>query len=146
VVSQTVLTEMAPSMTTVTILGTANFARVEGWLTYEMREWWNSVGKGLYPNITLQSDTENVFPDFYLMWNWTADEVYIGIKDYRYFTEDGLAVFTHAEYSNHQPDVKAFQKAIDFIHRWATGQTVEKEFSFMLLEWVSVGKESEAAT
>ncbi len=132
-------------MTTVTILGTANFARVEGWLTYEMREWWNSAGKSLYQNITLLSDTENVFPDFYLMWNWTADEVYIGIKDYRYLA-DGLAVFTHAEYSDEQPDVKAFQKAIDFIHRWITGQADEKEFSFMLLEWVSVGKESEAVT
>ena len=123
-------------MTTVTILGTANFARVEGWLTYEMREWWNSAGKSLYQNITLLSDTENVFPDFYLMWNWTADEVYIGIKDYRYFA-DGLAVFTHAEYSDIQPDVKVFQKAIDFIDRWATGQTVEKEFSFMPLEWAT---------
>ena len=130
-------------MTTVTILGTANFARVEGWLTYEMREWWNSVGKGLYPNITLLSDTGNVLPDFYLMWNWTADEVYIGIKDYRYLA-DGQAVFTHAEYSDEQPDVKAFQKAIDFIDRWATGQTVEKEFSFMPLEWASVGNELEA--
>ncbi len=124
-------------MTTVTILGTANFARVEGWLTYEMREWWNSTGKGLYPNITLLHDTENVFPDFYLMWNWTADEVYIGIKDYRYWFEDGLAVFTHVEYSDVQPDVKSFQKAIDFIDRWATGQTVEKEFSFMPLEWAT---------
>ena len=121
-------------MTTVTILGTANFARVEGWLTYPMREWWNNTGKRLYPNITLLSDTENVLPDFYLMWNWTADEVYIGIKDYRYLA-NGLAVFTHAEYSDEQPDVKAFQKAIDFIHRWATGQTVEKEFGFMPLEW-----------
>ena len=132
-------------MTTVTILGTANFARVEGWLTYPMREWWNNVGKGLYPNITLLNDTENVFPDFYLIWNWTADEVYIGIKDYRRLKE-GEAVFTHAEYSDEQPDVKAFQKAIDFIHRWITGQADEKEFSFMLLEWVSVGKESEAVT
>ena len=117
------------------ILGTANFARVEGWLTYEMREWWNETGKGLYPNIMLLSDTEDVSPDFYLMWNWTADEVYIGIKDYRYWLEDGLAVFTHAESSDEQPDVKAFQKAIDFIHRWATGQAVEKELSFMPLEW-----------
>ena len=122
-------------MTTVGILGTANFARVEGWLTYEMREWWNETGKGLYPNIMLLSDTEDVSPDFYLMWNWTADEVYIGIKDYRYWLEDGLAVFTHAESSDEQPDVKAFQKAIDFIHRWATGQAAEKEFSFMPLEW-----------
>ncbi len=124
-------------MTTVTILGTANLARVENWLTYEMREWWNSVGKGLYPNITLLSDTENVLPDFFLVWNWTDDEVYIGIKDYRYWTEDGLAVFTHVEYSDDQPDVKAFQKAIDFIDRWATGQTFEKEFSFMPLEWAT---------
>jgi len=123
-------------MTTVTILGTANFARVEGWLTYEMREWWNNVGKRLYPNITLLRDTENVFPDFYLLWNWTADEVYIGIKDYRYWA-DGLAVYAHAEYSDEQPDVKAFQKAIDFIHRWATGQTAKKEFSFMPLEWAN---------
>ena len=128
-------------MTTVTILGTAKLARVEGWLTYPMREWWNEAGKGLYPNITLLSDTGNVLPDFYLMWNWTADEVYIGIKDYRYWTEGGLAVFTHAEYSDEQPDVKAFQKAIDFIHRWATGQAVEKEFSFMPLEWASTGNE-----
>ncbi len=125
-------------MTTVTILGTAKLARVEGWLTYPMREWWNEVGKRLYPNITLLSDTENVFPDFYLLWNWTADEVYIGIKDYRYWLEVGLAIFTHAEYDE-QPDVKAFQKAIDFIHRWATGQTIEKEFGFMLLEWASAG-------
>ncbi len=130
-------------MTTVTILGTANLARVEGWLTYSMREWWNSVGKRLYPNITLLGDTENVSPDFGLLWNWTADEVYIGIKDYRYPT-GGLAVFTHVEYSDHQPDVKAFQKAIDFIHRWATGQTLEKEFSFMPLEWAGTGDESSA--
>ncbi len=107
-----------------------------------MREWWNSTGKSLYPNITLLRDTEDVFPDFYLLWNWTADEVYIGIKDYRYWFEDGQAVFTHAEYSDEQPDVKAFQKAIDFIHRWATGQTFEKEFSFMLLEWASAGNKS----
>ena len=131
-------------MTTVTILGTANFARVEGWLTYEQREWWNSVGKGLYPNITLLNDTEDVFPDFYLMWNWTADEVYIGIKDYRYFREDGLAIFTHAEYADEQPDVMAFQKAIDFIDRWATGKTAEKEFSFMPLEWAGAANETGA--
>ena len=123
-------------MTTVTILGTANFARGEGWLTYEMREWWNSVGKGLYPNIMLLGYTKDVLPDFYLLWNWTDDEVYIGIKDYRYWA-GGLAVFTHVEYSDHQPDVKVFQKAIDFIDRWVTGQTAEKEFSFMPLEWAT---------
>ena len=131
-------------MTTISILGTANFARAENWLTYPMREWWNNVGKGLYPNIMLLHDTENVSPDFYLLWNWTADEVYIGIKDYRYFTEDGLAVFTHVEYSDVQPDVKAFQKAIDFIHRWVTGQTAKQEFSFMPLEWAGAGNESES--
>ena len=109
---------------------------LDGWLTYEMREWWNSAGKTLYPNVTLLNDTENNFPDFYLLWNWTADEVYIGIKDYRYLA-NGRAVFTHAEYSDIQPDVRAFQKAIDFIHRWTTGQTAEKEFSFMPLEWAT---------
>ncbi len=44
-------------MTTVTVLGTANLARVENWLTYEMREWWNEVGQQQYSYVHILDET-----------------------------------------------------------------------------------------
>lgn len=119
----------------------AGAASAFGWLTYEQREWWNQQGKRLYPNITPLNGDEGFWPDFFLCWNWSSDEVYVGVKDYRH-PEGEETVFLHVEYSDIQPDVKAFQKAIDFIDRWVTEQTVEKEFSFMTWEWTGVGNKS----
>lgn len=129
-------------MIRIEVKGMAGAASAFGWLTYEQREWWNQKGKRLYPNITILNSDENFWPEFFLVWNWSSDEVYVGVKDYRQPGEEHT-VLLHVEYSDVQPDVKAFQKAIDFIHRWITGQAAKKELSFIPLEWAGAGNESQ---
>lgn len=68
-------------MIDVLVKGIAGAAEVYGWLTYEQRKWWREEGNQAYPNIAIVNDNKYFLPDFLLVWNWTGDEVYIGVKD-----------------------------------------------------------------
>ncbi len=44
---------------------------LDGWLTYEMREWWKEEGQELYPYVHILGDEGD--HDFLNFWVWTWD-------------------------------------------------------------------------
>jgi len=90
-----------------------------------MREWWKEEGQHQYPYVHILGDEGD--HDFLIFWVWTWDEMYIGVLD----SFLGEFVFTTIVEPQEKTDVTAFQQALDFIHRWLTGEQTEKELKFM---------------
>ena len=101
---------------------------LDGWLTYEMREWWKEEGQQQYSYVHMLGDEGE--HDFLIFWVWTWDEMYIGVLD----SLLGEFVFTTIVEPQEKTDVMAFQQALDFIDRWVTGRQTEKELEFMQRE------------
>jgi len=98
---------------------------LDGWLTYEMREWCREEGQQRYPYVHILGDEGD--HDFLIFWVWTWDEMYIGVLDFLL----GEFVFTTIVEPGEKTDVIAFQQALDFIDRWIMGEQTEKDLEFV---------------